>query len=87
MGHEVLVLAAVVLLAVALCKAFARAMPLPAAALQFPLHHPCVASVIPGAVSAEQVRQNLELTRVVVPADFWAELKADGLLRTDAPTA
>lgn len=62
-------------------------VPLAAAALQFPLHHPLVASVIPGAVSAEQVRQNLGLMRVEVPKDLWAELKAEGLLREDAPTA
>lgn len=61
-------------------------VPLAAAALQFPLHHPLVASVIPGAVSAEQVRQNLGLMRVEVPKDLWAELKAEGLLRADAPT-
>jgi D-threo-aldose 1-dehydrogenase len=62
-------------------------VPLAAAALQFPLHHPLVASVIPGAVSPGQVRQNLELTRVEIPADLWAELKAEGLLRADAPAA
>jgi D-threo-aldose 1-dehydrogenase len=64
-----------------------HAVPLAAAALQFPLCHPLVASVIPGAVSPEQVRQNIELMRVEVPAGLWAELKADGLLRADAPTA
>ena len=61
-------------------------IPLAAAALQFPLHHPLVASVIPGAVSPEQVRRNLELMRIDIPQDLWAELKAEGLLRADAPT-
>ena len=63
-----------------------HAVPLAAAALQFPLHHPLVASVIPGAVSAEQVGQNIGLMRAEVPAGLWAELKSDGLLRADAPT-
>ena len=37
-----------------------HATPLAAAALQFPLAHPIVASVIPGAISPDQVRQNVE---------------------------
>jgi D-threo-aldose 1-dehydrogenase len=61
-------------------------VPLPAAALQFPLGHPSVASVIPGALSAEQVRRNVASFRHPIPADLWAELKHEGLLRKDAPT-
>jgi D-threo-aldose 1-dehydrogenase len=60
-------------------------VPLPAAALRFPLHHPCVASVIPGGYRPEHVRQNLEHARREIPADLWAELKAEGLIRRDAP--
>ena len=60
-------------------------VPLAAAALQFPLGHPSVASVIPGARSAAQVRRNLEVFRQAIPADLWAELKHEGLLREDAP--
>jgi D-threo-aldose 1-dehydrogenase len=58
---------------------------LPAAALQFPLAHPAVASVGVGCRDAEQVRRNLELWEAALPADLWAELKAEGLLRPDAP--
>jgi D-threo-aldose 1-dehydrogenase len=58
---------------------------LAAAALQFPLGHPSVASVIPGALNADQVRRNLAAFRVPIPADLWAELKHEGLLRADAP--
>jgi D-threo-aldose 1-dehydrogenase len=61
-------------------------VPLAAAALQFPLHHPLVASVIPGAFQPGQVRANLESMRHPVPDAFWAELKHEGLLREDAPT-
>jgi D-threo-aldose 1-dehydrogenase len=57
-----------------------------AAALQFVLHHPCVASVIPGASSAAEVQRNLATFKTSVPDDLWAELKAAGLLRNDAPT-
>ena len=43
-------------------------VPLPAAALQFPLGHPAVAAVIPGAVSAAQVADNLRHMRMRYPA-------------------
>lgn len=59
---------------------------LPTAALQFPLGHPAVATVIPGTRSPEEVAQNVEIFAPDVPADFWAELKHEGLLRADAPT-
>lgn len=61
-------------------------VPLPAAALQFPLGHPAVASVIPGAITPEQVRQNVAAFRHPIPPALWAELKHEGLLRGDAPT-
>jgi D-threo-aldose 1-dehydrogenase len=62
-----------------------HAVPLLAAALQFPLHHPLVAAIIPGAVSPEQVLSNVAALRQPIPADLWAVLKAEGLLRADAP--
>jgi D-threo-aldose 1-dehydrogenase len=55
------------------------------AALQFVMGHPAVKTVIPGANSAGQVRQNLALVRSPVPASLWSDLKAEGLLRPDAP--
>jgi D-threo-aldose 1-dehydrogenase len=60
-------------------------VPLPAAALQFPLGHPSVASVIPGASSPAQQARNVDAFRHPIPADLWAELKHLGLLRDDAP--
>jgi D-threo-aldose 1-dehydrogenase len=60
-------------------------VPLAAAALQFPLGHPSVASVIPGARNAGQVERNLEVFRMPIPAALWDELKQAGLLRADAP--
>ncbi|HEX6142459.1 MAG TPA: aldo/keto reductase [Geminicoccaceae bacterium] len=61
-------------------------VPLASAALQFPLHHPAVASVIVGMRSPEEVKRNLETLGRPLPADLWAELKREGLLRPDAPT-
>ena len=57
-----------------------------AAALQFPLAHPAVASVIPGAATPEQVVQNVELIRVGTPDAMWSEMKSEGLIPADAPT-
>jgi D-threo-aldose 1-dehydrogenase len=67
----------------AICRA--HGTPLDAAALQFPLGHPIVAAVIPGAVSRAQVARNLAAFRHPIPADLWAELKHERLLRPDAP--
>jgi D-threo-aldose 1-dehydrogenase len=60
-------------------------VPLAAAALQFPLGHPAVASVIPGASSPAQQARNVEAFRTAIPDDLWAELKHEGLMREDAP--
>ena len=59
---------------------------LASAALQFPLGHPNVATLIPGARSPDEIEQNRAIFEVDIPAALWAELKAEGLLRADAPT-
>lgn len=59
---------------------------LPAAAVQFPLAHPAVATVCLGARSAAQVERNAALFARRVPDTAWEELKREGLLRPDAPT-
>jgi D-threo-aldose 1-dehydrogenase len=61
-------------------------VPLARAALQFPLGHPAVVSVIPGGQTADQVVQNLALLNAPIPDTLWRDLKAAGLLRLDAPT-
>ncbi|HSA83029.1 MAG TPA: aldo/keto reductase [Geminicoccaceae bacterium] len=60
-------------------------MALATAALQFPLAHPAISALIPGAVSRAEVLQNVSHLRVDVPADLWAELKHEGLLHGQAP--
>ncbi|MEQ8357136.1 MAG: aldo/keto reductase [Kiloniellaceae bacterium] len=57
------------------------------AALQFPLLHPSVMSVIPGGQSAAEVEANRTVLDKEVPVALWEELKAEELLRADAPTA
>jgi len=56
------------------------------AALRFPLKHPQVVSVIPGGQSVEQVKSNRQILDARIPAGLWAELKAEELMRQDAPT-
>jgi D-threo-aldose 1-dehydrogenase len=58
---------------------------LPAAAIAFPLGHPVVVTVCLGARSPQQVERNLSLHQAAVPTALWDELKAEGLLRQDAP--
>jgi D-threo-aldose 1-dehydrogenase len=60
-------------------------VPLAAAALQFPFGHPAIASVIPGARTRAEVARTVETFAHTVPADLWAEMKAEGLIRADAP--
>jgi D-threo-aldose 1-dehydrogenase len=60
-------------------------VPLAAAALQFPLAHRLVASVIPGLDSPDRVFQTLALYRHKIPADLWQELRHEKLIRPDAP--
>jgi D-threo-aldose 1-dehydrogenase len=67
----------------AVCRA--HDVPLAAAAVQFPLGHPTVASVVTGAVKAQEVARNIETMALPIPAALWHDLKTEGLLRPDAP--
>jgi D-threo-aldose 1-dehydrogenase len=58
---------------------------LPAAAAQFALAHPAVATVCLGARSAAQMERNAALFDDPVPDAAWDELVAEGLLRVEAP--
>jgi D-threo-aldose 1-dehydrogenase len=55
------------------------------AALQFVMGHPAVRTVIPGAVSAAEVKANVEIFARPLPDALWSDLKGSGLLRSDAP--
>jgi D-threo-aldose 1-dehydrogenase len=60
-------------------------VPLGAAALQFPLAHPAIVSVVAGYRSTAEVDTNLRWQEQPIPAALWDELKAERLLRADAP--
>jgi D-threo-aldose 1-dehydrogenase len=68
----------------AVCKA--NKVELPQAALRFPLTHPSVVSVIPGAVSPREVALNVKTMGAKIPKSVWKQLKAEGLLDPRAPT-
>ena len=55
------------------------------AAFQCPLLHPAVVSVVPGGQSVDEMASNFEASRAAIPDSLWARLKAEGLLRADAP--
>ncbi|MFI0843566.1 aldo/keto reductase [Mesorhizobium sp. IMUNJ 23232] len=57
------------------------------AALQFPLAHPSVVSLIPGGQWVAEVEGNRTILDVQIPPELWEDLKSEGLLRQDAPTA
>ena len=64
----------------------AHDVPLAAAALQFPLAHPSVASVIPGLRTRKELADTLDWVRLDIPPALWTTLKQRGLLHPDAPT-
>jgi D-threo-aldose 1-dehydrogenase len=68
----------------AICKR--HGVPLGAAAMQFPLFHPAFCAVIPGALSAAEVKQNVGHMSVRIPSEMWSELKREKLLDPASPT-
>jgi D-threo-aldose 1-dehydrogenase len=67
----------------AVCAEFA--VPLQAAALQFPLGHPAVSTVIAGSASGAESRNIAAMFAHPVPAEFWRALRERGLVDPRAP--
>jgi D-threo-aldose 1-dehydrogenase len=63
----------------------AHSVPLRAAALQFPLGHPAVATVVVGARTPSEVDDTMAMAAVEIPGNLWDDLKERGLMRADAP--
>ena len=61
------------------------AIPLAAAALQFPLFNDIVTSVIPGPRNKCELDQILEWFQTPIPKEFWATLKSKNLIDERAP--
>ncbi|HEY1998129.1 aldo/keto reductase [Paraburkholderia sp.] len=62
----------------AVCRV--HGVPLAAAALQFPYAHPAVATVLTGARSVEELRENVASFERPIPAELWTALRDKGLL-------
>ena len=60
-------------------------VPLKAAAIQFPLAHPAVASVVAGVSRTDHLDEYPVLMRLQIPGELWSELKETGLLPADTP--
>ena len=60
-------------------------VPIKAAALQFSLAHPASAAVIPGASRPQRIAEDHAALKAVTPADFWREMRKQGLVAANAP--
>jgi D-threo-aldose 1-dehydrogenase len=60
-------------------------VPLRAAAVQFPLAHPAIRSLIAGVRRIDHLDEYPELMAHPIPADLWSELRAEGLIDPVAP--
>jgi D-threo-aldose 1-dehydrogenase len=58
---------------------------LQAAATQFPLAHPAIASVAAGYRSPEEVQLAIGACEMPIPPDLWRELRAEKLVDSNAP--
>jgi D-threo-aldose 1-dehydrogenase len=67
----------------AVCNEFA--VPLPAAALQFPMAHPAVVSCIPGVRDVTQLRKIATWFDMTIPDELWSTLQSHGLIDERAP--
>jgi D-threo-aldose 1-dehydrogenase len=67
----------------AVCDEFG--VPLQAAALQFPLGHPAVATVVAGAASSAESRNIAAQFAHPIPAAFWRALRERNLVAAGAP--
>jgi len=56
-----------------------------AVAIQFPLGHPAIRTVLTGCRAVEEVKENVESFRTPIPAVVWEDLKAEGLLAAVVP--
>jgi D-threo-aldose 1-dehydrogenase len=59
---------------------------LKAAALQFVLAHPAVATVIPGAQTVGELEQNISMVQKHIPGGMWRDMRNAGLIPDEAPT-
>ena len=59
-----------------------RGIPMTAAALQFPLRHPAVTSVLTGSRNSKELLANMVDFDLELPEDIWSQLEDAGLIET-----
>jgi D-threo-aldose 1-dehydrogenase len=64
----------------------AHGVDLKAAALQFVLAHPAIATAVPGAQSVAELEQNIAMVQQDIPASVWNDMRSAGLIPDNAPT-
>jgi D-threo-aldose 1-dehydrogenase len=67
----------------AICEEFK--VPLQAAAIQFPRGHAAVRTVVLGMSKPDRIQQNMNWFSMTIPPALWTRLKAERLIREDAP--
>ena len=67
----------------AVCRRFD--VPLKAAALQFPLGHPAISSLVLGCSTPQRIGDNNEMLSALIPEALWQELRAKALIAEEAP--
>ena len=67
----------------AICATYG--VPLQAAALQFPLSHPAVSTVIAGAATPGEVAANVEFMSFPIPPALWSHLRSEGFIEGEVP--
>jgi D-threo-aldose 1-dehydrogenase len=60
-------------------------VPLAAAAMQFPLGHPAVASLVIGCSSPQRIASNLAAMAYDIPAELWATMRSEELIAPGVP--
>lgn len=63
----------------------AEGVSMQAAALNFPLLHPAVVTVVSGARNADQMTANIAWMQEEIPSGVWRALKDKGVIAADAP--
>ena len=56
-----------------------------AVAIQFPLGHPAVQTVLTGCRTVDEINENVGAFQSPIPPAVWEDLKAEGLLAAEAP--
>ena len=60
-------------------------VPMQAAALQFPLSHPAVSTVITGAAAPKEVAENVDFMNFPIPPALWRHLRSEGFFEEGVP--